>query len=66
MDKLHTCPCCGEKTLEEQGGYEICDVCDWEDDPGQSKFPDDDLGANGVSLNQYRSEWKKSKREKTA
>ncbi|MFE0593846.1 CPCC family cysteine-rich protein [Micromonospora echinospora] len=26
------CPCCGYLTLGERGGYEICDVCFWEDD----------------------------------
>jgi hypothetical protein len=26
------CPCCGYLTLMERAGYEICDVCWWEDD----------------------------------
>jgi Cysteine-rich CPCC len=26
------CPCCGCKTLDERGGFEICPVCFWEDD----------------------------------
>ena len=36
------CPCCGFPTLEELNGYEICELCSWEDD-GQ-----DDLNANEV------------------
>jgi hypothetical protein len=28
----YSCPCCGHLTLSERGGYEICDVCGWEDD----------------------------------
>jgi len=28
----YRCPCCGYKTLNERGGYDICAVCDWEDD----------------------------------
>ncbi|QLQ38938.1 CPCC family cysteine-rich protein [Micromonospora robiginosa] len=28
----YACPCCGFLTLGERGGYEICDVCFWEDD----------------------------------
>ncbi|WDZ84854.1 CPCC family cysteine-rich protein [Micromonospora cathayae] len=28
----YACPCCGYLTLGERGGYEICDVCFWEDD----------------------------------
>lgn len=39
---LEKCPCCGFLTLEERGGYEICEVCNWEDD-GQ-----DDSNANVV------------------
>jgi|SRR5579884_443886 len=27
-----TCPCCGYPTLMARGGYEICTLCEWEDD----------------------------------
>lgn len=27
-----TCPCCGYRTLNERGAYDICPVCFWEDD----------------------------------
>ncbi|TAJ10448.1 hypothetical protein DMA11_19070 [Marinilabiliaceae bacterium JC017] len=30
--KLYSCPGCGYPTLSERGGYEICSVCNWEDD----------------------------------
>jgi len=30
--KLFTCPGCGYPTLTERGSYDICDVCNWEDD----------------------------------
>jgi len=26
------CPCCGYPTLDERGIYDICKLCDWEDD----------------------------------
>lgn len=26
------CPACGADTLDKRGGYDICDVCWWEDD----------------------------------
>ena len=26
------CPCCGCRTLNERGGFDICPVCFWEDD----------------------------------
>jgi len=29
--KYKACPCCGYKTLENLGDYEICMVCWWED-----------------------------------
>jgi hypothetical protein len=47
-----TCPCCGYKTLLEEGDgtYEICKVCFWEVDGLQSHDPDYEGGANTVSL----------------
>ena len=38
MDK-HLCPVCGKYEFEEQGSFDICDVCGWEDDPLQLKEP---------------------------
>ena len=32
VEKRYACPCCGYKTLDEIGGYDICPYCDWEDD----------------------------------
>ncbi|RBP45728.1 cysteine-rich CPCC protein [Roseimicrobium gellanilyticum] len=29
---LMACPCCGYRTIESRGGYDICEVCFWEDD----------------------------------
>jgi hypothetical protein len=58
IDGVHyRCPCCGYRTLEERGGFDICAVCFWEDD-GQD---DHDAGVvrggpNGsLSLTQSRS-----------
>ena len=28
----YSCPCCGHRTLDERGAYEICGECGWEDD----------------------------------
>ena len=58
--QLFECPCCGERTLHERGGDEICSVCKWEDD-GQ-----DDQNANivrggpnkNLSLTAARKLWK--------
>ncbi|MBR4674700.1 MAG: hypothetical protein IKP00_09560 [Victivallales bacterium] len=54
----HKCPCCGKLTIEVIGDYEICEVCGWEDDPVQRKDKDFAGGANELSLNQARREWK--------
>lgn len=32
VERLLPCPCCGYRTLQERGQYEICPVCSWEDD----------------------------------
>jgi hypothetical protein len=46
----HACPCCGDLTLGERGGFEICSVCFWEDD-GQDEHDADIVrgGPNGAS-----------------
>lgn len=54
----YLCPCCGQKTLEEVDFYNICPVCGWEDDPGQHEHPDDNIGANTMSLNEARVAYK--------
>ncbi|OAS21573.1 hypothetical protein A8708_16730 [Paenibacillus oryzisoli] len=50
----YTCPCCGYKTFDEEplGTYDICDVCDWEDDAVMNENPDYWGGANAVCLRQ--------------
>lgn len=29
---MHSCPCCGYRTLPGRGDYDLCPVCWWEDD----------------------------------
>src|SRR4051794_25029726 len=45
----YACPCCGNRTLPERGGFEICPVCYWEDD-GQDDHDADKIrgGPNGA------------------
>ncbi len=54
------CPCCGYLTLTEQppGTYHICEVCFWEDDGVQFRDPGYEGGANKVSLNQARENFR--------
>ncbi|MFN8817441.1 MAG: CPCC family cysteine-rich protein [bacterium] len=58
-DKLLPCPCCGSKSISSAGGYEICPVCGWEDDPTQAAEPEYKGGANRDSLNEARSKWQR-------
>ena len=53
------CPVCGQYQFKERGMFEICPVCDWEDDDCQMEDPDLAGGANDLSLNQARAEWAK-------
>lgn len=41
IEHAFLCPVCDYPTIYEPGGYEICDLCDWEDDDF------DGAGANG-------------------
>jgi len=52
----YACPCCGYLSLDEPppGTYDICKVCFWEDDQLQYEDPDYRGGANDVSLNEAR------------
>ena len=60
LGRLYVCPCCGYLTLGEPptGTYEICAVCYWEDDGVQFRDPNYEGGANRVSLNQARENFR--------
>lgn len=61
--KRFPCPCCGFRTLDEQppGTYDICPVCYWEDDPVQFDDPEYRGGANHVSLNEARANFRRAR-----
>ncbi len=46
------CPCCGKTSVAD---YEVCDNCNWENDPIQRKHPDLAGGANKQSLKQAKA-----------
>lgn len=52
------CPVCGKYEFEKLGDYSTCPVCWWENDRYQYKYPDESCGANGISLNQARKNYK--------
>lgn len=59
-DELYECPCCGHRTLGEKppGTFAICQVCFWEDDSVQFDDPEYRGGANRVSLNEAKMNFK--------
>lgn len=52
------CPCCGKKYVEE---HEICEECDWQNDPVQLLRPDFSGGANKMSLIDARKAYNKNR-----
>lgn len=48
--KLFTCPGCGYPTLPERGGYDICMVCNWENDLQDDKEADEIWGGPNYDL----------------
>jgi hypothetical protein len=61
MKKDFPCPCCGFLTLSEgtHDTFEICPVCNWEDDDTQYTHPNLPGGTNGMSLNEAIKNYKK-------
>lgn len=60
MANRFPCPCCGYLTLDQEppGTFQICEVCNWEDDNVQCENPSFERGANKESLNQARINFK--------
>ena len=51
VESKHPCPVCGYLVFSgPPGSYDICPICDWEDDMVQLTHPDMAGGANKVSL----------------
>ena len=54
------CPCCGYPTLTARNMYEICELCNWEDDGQDDAHADEVWGANhDYSLARARENFKK-------
>lgn len=55
--ELGYCPCCGYRTLPEgpPGSYEVCEVCDWIDDPFQFEDIEYVSDTNHLSLRTARA-----------
>ena len=59
--KKYKCICCGYYTFEENVimNHDICDVCFWENDGIQNFDPNFRGGANQMSLNEARENFKR-------
>ncbi|MEU9201433.1 CPCC family cysteine-rich protein [Streptomyces sp. NPDC048332] len=55
-----TCPCCFHRTLSHRGGWEMCRVCDWEDDGQDDHNADVVIGGPNYSrsLTEARSRFR--------
>jgi hypothetical protein len=60
LGRRYPCPCCGFLTLTEPptGTFAICPVCRWEDDNIQFEDPGYEGGANRISLNRARDNFR--------
>jgi hypothetical protein len=60
--KREKCPCCGFPTLEERGIFDICILCNWEDDGQDDPYADEVWGGpNGdYSLTEARKNFKEN------
>jgi len=57
----YQCPCCGYPTLRERGAYNICFLCNWEDDGQDDPRADEVWGGSNAhySLTHARNNFKK-------
>ena len=58
-NEFDVCPVCGKTKL---GYFEVCDVCEWQNDRYQAEHPDVGGCANNMSLNQARKHIEKAKK----
>ena len=61
--KRLVCPCCGYFTIESDDKVivDICEVCYWQYDAVAHNKPDSIKGANDVTLNEARKNYKEFK-----
>lgn len=58
------CPCCKEYTIDKNYYlFNICEICFWEYDPVQNDDPNYAGGANCHSLNEYKKEFERKRKE---
>ena len=56
MSQEYPCPACGFLVFDEpSGSFDICRLCNWQDDPVQLRSPGYAGGANAPSLCEYQA-----------
>lgn len=57
---MRACPCCGYLTIDDSKEVitDICDVCFWQYDEVANEEPNRIIGANKVSLNTARANFR--------
>lgn len=56
---MERCPCCGLPTLKVRHEYEICQKCQWEDEPIAEDKPS--FANGGATLLQWRASYQDAK-----
>lgn len=57
--ETNKCPVCNRTDLED---FEVCPVCEWQNDQYQRTHPDAEGCANNMSLNQAREAYRKGEK----
>jgi len=58
-EAMNPCELCKTPNqIKNPGYFEICHVCGWEDEPFQTKYPDE-IGPNKISLNEGIKRWER-------
>jgi len=54
---MEACPCCGFRTLDSRGQFDVCVVCWWEDDGQDNERADEAPGGpnDDISLSKARA-----------
>jgi len=55
------CPICGKYLFQKENDFDICPICNWENDGIQYDNPDETDCANEMSLNEYKAAWEAGK-----
>ncbi len=61
MNSRAQCPCCGYPTLDSRANYDICELCNWEDDGQDDESADEVWGGpnSDYSLTEARANFQK-------